>query len=354
MNLSQANTLTLEPEVPVVTIPVADALSVAFPEDEPLFALTRAHKGMTTKPGVCCDCGKDLPVPRTNNKVRCDECSHKKDLARATTWRSAQPKPCSKIRCAFKGGADLPEEYRARYTPPERCLVNFDRTNPREKYCDNCKEMARKWQQLQAAIAKYAAAPAKAAKRALENRHKRAIAAGRAIRALGQMYPCQYRDKDGKPGEACLGQFTATSAAQKYCYVCQLRVDAKRAAQWRANKTAQWRKEHPEEAKARSLARWRKLAVELPEDAEAKQEIQKLLFAMEPALTEKRGRGKPKDEAKQELFKRAASNFAAGGRLKTWTLVAKQVCPDEFKKDPKATTDRVRQARNAIFHPCTS
>lgn len=226
MNLSQANTLTLEPEVPVVTIPVADALSVAFPEDEPLFALTRAHKGMTTKPGVCCDCGKDLPVPRTNNKVRCDECSHKKDLARATTWRSAQPKPCSKIRCAFKGGADLPEEYRARYTPPERCLVNFDRTNPREKYCDNCKEMARKWQQLQAAIAKYAAAPAKAAKRALENRHKRAIAVGRTIRALGQTYPCQYRDKDGKLGEGCLGKFVTTSSFHQYCEVCQKYAEA--------------------------------------------------------------------------------------------------------------------------------
>ena len=156
--------------------------------------------------------------------------------------------------------------------------------------------------------------------------------------------PCGYRDRDGKPGEGCRGEFTATSSGQKYCEVCQLRVDAKRAAQWRANKTAQWRKEHPEEAKERSLARWKKLAVELPEDTEAKQEIQRLLFAMEPALTEKRGRGKPKDEAKQELFKTAAAIYSAAvGRLKTWTLVAKQVCPDEFKKDPKATTDRIRQ-----------
>jgi hypothetical protein len=190
-------------------------------------------KGITQTPSKCCDCGRDLPVPRRSNKKRCDECSHKRDRKRTGRWYAAHSQAAAKIHCEFRGGANLPEKYREKYRPTSPCLGEFDRKNPREKYCDNCKPVARRWQQLKAALAKYHADEKKAAKRALKNRLKRRKAQGQPVRiVLGRLYACAYR-KNRKRGEGCLGTFRATSSAQKFCAVCQKHADADRAQKYR-------------------------------------------------------------------------------------------------------------------------
>jgi|ERR1700722_5788330 len=183
-------------------------------------------RGITEKPGQCCDCGKDLPRPRNNAKKRCDDCSHKRDLDRMAKWYEAHAEPRAKIRCEFQGGANLSEKYRKKYNPAAPCFGEFDRKNPREKYCDNCKPVARRWQQLKSALTNYHADRKKAAKRALKSRLKRRKADGRPVRVvLGHLYPCAYR-KGRKRGEGCLGKFKATSSAQKFCAVCRKHADA--------------------------------------------------------------------------------------------------------------------------------
>lgn len=187
---------------------------------------------ITEKPSSCCDCGRDLPIPRRSNKKRCDDCSHARDLKRTADWYAAHAQAAAKIQCEFRGGADLHEKYREKYRPASPCLGEFDRKNPREKYCDNCKPVARRWQQLQAALANYHADKKKAAKRALKNRLKRRKAQGRPVRILGRLYPCAYR-KNRKRGEGCLGKFIVTSSAHKFCDVCQKHADADRAQKYR-------------------------------------------------------------------------------------------------------------------------
>src|ERR1017187_3745474 len=190
-------------------------------------------KGITQRPGKCCDCGKDLPIPRRSNKKRCDECSHELDRKRTADWYTVHARAAAKIRCEFRGGADLHEKYREKYRPALSCLGEFDRKNPREKYCDNCKPVARRWQQLKAALANYNADRKRAAKRALKNRLKRRRTQGRPVRiVLGRLYQCAYR-KNRKRGAGCLGKFRATSSAQRFCAVCRKHADADRAQKYR-------------------------------------------------------------------------------------------------------------------------
>src|ERR1700722_4515443 len=173
-------------------------------------------KGMTQEPGSCRDCGKDLPTPRRSNKKRCDDCSHERDRKRTADWYAAHAQAAAKIHCEFRGGADLPEKYRVRYRPAAPCLGEFDRANPRELYCDNCKPVARKWQQLRAQTARYKANPKKYRRRHWVYRGNRAKSAGRKLRRVGRTYKCEYRDKRGKRGKGCLGTYKLRSSAQRY------------------------------------------------------------------------------------------------------------------------------------------
>jgi hypothetical protein len=190
-------------------------------------------KGMTEEPGTCCDCGRDLPVPRRSNKKRCDDCSHARDLKRTADWRAAHAQAAAKTHCKFGGGADVPEKYGARYRPASPCLVEFDRKYPKEKYCDSCKPVARRWQQLQAALAKYNADRKKAAKRARSNRWKRKKAAGVEIRHFGQMYPCEYwvmRGKRKARAKGCKRRYRLEGSFQKFCPNCQKLAKARVAS----------------------------------------------------------------------------------------------------------------------------
>jgi len=189
-------------------------------------------KGMTQEPGSCRDCGKDLPTPRRSNKKRCDDCSHERDRKRTADWYAAHAQASAKIHCEFRGGADLPEKY-LRYRPAAPCLGEFERANPREVYCDNCKPVARKWQQLRAQTARYEANPKKYRRRARVYRGNRAKSAGRKLRRVGRTYKCEYRDKRGKRGKGCLGTYKLRSSAQRYCDPCQLRADSDRAQKYR-------------------------------------------------------------------------------------------------------------------------
>ena len=207
-------------------------------------------RGITEEPGSCCDCAKDLPIPRRSNKKRCDACSHSRDLKRMAYWYKTHAQAAEKIRCEFRGGADLPEKYREKYRPTSSCLGEFDRKNPREKYCDTCKPVARRWQQLDAALKKYHTDEKKAAKRALKNRLKRRKAEGRPVRVLGRLYPCAYR-KNGNRGEGCVGQFKPTSSAQKFCKVCRKHAAAETARRSRLK--------HQEKIKQKDHERWETL-----------------------------------------------------------------------------------------------
>lgn len=107
-------------------------------------------------PSVCIDCSADLPVPRNNSRKRCFACSYKRDVATRAAWLAAHPAPrrgrlAVTTTCKFKGGADLPEIYRESYRPTSPCLGQFQRKNRNrgEKYCDNCKPMARMWKRRQ-------------------------------------------------------------------------------------------------------------------------------------------------------------------------------------------------------------
>jgi hypothetical protein len=148
-------------------------------------------------------------------------------------WYATHATPSEKIRCKFQGGADLPEKYRERYRSAAPCLVEFERANPREVYCDNCKPVARKWQQLQAQSSRYDANPKKYRRRARVNRGKRAKSAGRKIRRIGRGYKCEYRDKHGRRGKDCLGTYKLDGSFQRFCEVCQKHADADRAQKYR-------------------------------------------------------------------------------------------------------------------------
>jgi hypothetical protein len=158
-----------------------------------------------------------------------------------------------KKRCEYQGGRGREDQYR----PPKPCLDEFEvgpKNGKRAKYCKVCAPFAKKALSAERANVRYKANKKEFAKIARENRWKRAKAAGRKIRRLGRIYPCEYR-KDGERGEGCLGEFKATSSAQKYCGVCQKHADADRSAVWR--------EEHPEDVKARGVARWKTITEQL-------------------------------------------------------------------------------------------
>lgn len=169
------------------------------------------------------------------------------------------------LQCDFRGGIGLPEKWREvelpegwggelpeQYRPPKPCLGQFEkRPNCRPaKSCEVCSPFAKALLSALKANANYKADPVKGAKIALKNRHKRRKAAGRPIRPIGSMQPCQYPDKHGgKRAEGCEITFKVGSSAQKFCDPCQLRADADRAQAYRDA--------HPEEVKATNVLRWK-------------------------------------------------------------------------------------------------
>lgn len=185
-------------------------------------------RGITLKPGLCIDCGKDLPVPRSNIKKRCDDCSHQKDLARMAKWYTEHA-VSAKRQCKFQGGIGLVERYR----PEIPCLGEFEPDSPNPRNCKNCRRAAKKWHSAQSATAKYKANPKKSAAIARKYRWNRAKAAGRSILRIGKKARCKYRDNDGNRGRGCLGTFERKSSFQKFCSVCQKHADADRAQTYR-------------------------------------------------------------------------------------------------------------------------
>ncbi len=180
---------------------------------------------ITTKPGVCRDCGTDLPVPRYSAKKRCDDCRLKKALTRTSEWKAAHPKPATKLLCRFQGGVGRPEKYH----PTEPCLGEFERTAPNQKYCRVCAPFAKKALMVENCAAAYKAEPEKFARMARISSWKRKKAAGLPFRRLGHIYPCEYRDRDGNRGKGCKGIYTLTSSPRKFCENCSLLRKADRS-----------------------------------------------------------------------------------------------------------------------------
>jgi hypothetical protein len=118
-----------------------------------------------------------------------------------------------KKRCEFQGGAGLPEKYR----PKSPCLGEFEPTVKTQKFCKVCQFFAYAAKDY----ADYHANRKKLLERDRENRQRRAKAAGRPYRILGNTYPCEYRDQRGKHGEGCLRKFKLNSGRQVHCRVCK-------------------------------------------------------------------------------------------------------------------------------------
>ncbi len=289
-------------------------------------------RGITQEPGICCDCGKDLPVPRNNARIRCNDCSHKKDLTRTADWHAENAEPAAKPICKFLGGTGLPEKYREKYRPILACLGEFERSSPKQKYCKNCRPFARKWQQLQAATAAYQANPKKLARRALRNRLKRRKAAGLPVRRLGRMWPCQYRDKNGKRGEGCLGNFVIKSSSEKHCDNCKKLMPADVAARSR--------KKHAPEIKKRDAKRWKtkqeKLA-RLPVLEDQVERLQNIVRHKEPNDP---GRPPGPEEETRGQMRLIAAFLKVGG----WSL--SKMSPFVFPHKPKSAYENTRAVRS--------
>lgn len=192
----------------ITVAPAPSDLAIRVTRSVPIESVGR----ITAKPGSCRDCGMDLPVPRYCAKKICDDCHLKKALTRTVEWKAAHPKPATKLPCQFQGGVGWPEKYH----PTEPCLGEFERTAPNQQYCKVCAPFAKRalW------AAAYKAEPEKFARIDRIKRWKRKKAAGLPIRRLGHLYPCEYRDRDGKRGKGCEGRYKLTSAPRKFCENC--------------------------------------------------------------------------------------------------------------------------------------
>jgi hypothetical protein len=112
----------------------------------------------------------------------------------------------AKRQCQFRG---------------EGCLREFQLSSGQggsnRKYCEVCQKLAAK---KRSAAHRASEDPERLRKRHGDQRRRKAAAAGRPYREMTAMRACQYRDRAGKRGVGCLGEFMPASGIQIYCDNC--------------------------------------------------------------------------------------------------------------------------------------
>jgi hypothetical protein len=183
--------------------------------------------------------------------------------------------------CKFQGGVGHDPKYR----PEQSCLRKFNPTSHNQKNCDVCKRFARLAHNAEIAAANYRANTLMAAKKALENRHKRLKKTGKAIVRLGVMVRCEYRTKARKRGKDCLGTFKRTRPLQKFCENCRRLADAQIAKDSRER--------HHLEIKARNRDRAKKMRKLAHEAVDLREKLAAVEAELERTVAADRATKKP-------------------------------------------------------------
>jgi hypothetical protein len=236
------------------------------------------------------------------------------------------PTPKKKT-CAFQGGVGLPEKFH----PPRPCLGEFEPKVNNQKFCEVC--------QLYAYAAKdhadHQANRKKLAKRNLENRHKRAKAAGRPCLRLGVMVRCQYRDEHGERPKGCLQKFKRKNGRHIHCEVCQ------QLALVRNNKN--FAETHKAEISAAASLRWNAMKTAAAEVENLRIEYEKAkttLEQMKAAQLDSPGtRGRP---ISKETFRKVDLMGKLKAQGKSLRAMKFDIYP-EHKNTPDAAYDNVRR-----------